>query len=50
VVDRYRAGITIADALGLAADDGTGCAIHGVIEEAVLDLLDDAPERAAEAA
>jgi DNA topoisomerase IB len=50
VVDRYRAGITIADALGLAADDSAGCAIHGAVEEAVLDLLDDAPEAAADAA
>jgi DNA topoisomerase IB len=51
VVDRYRAGITIADALGLAADDTDAerCAIHGAIEEAVLELLEDAPA-AAEAA
>jgi DNA topoisomerase IB len=52
VVDRYRAGIAIADALGLAAgdSDAAGCAIHGVVEKAVLDLLDDAPARTAEAA
>jgi DNA topoisomerase IB len=52
VVDRYRAGITIADALGLAADDTDAerCAIHGAIEEAVLELLEDAPAAAAEAA
>jgi DNA topoisomerase IB len=52
VVDRYRAGITIADALGLAADDTDAerCGIHGAIEEAVLELLEDAPAAAAEAA
>jgi DNA topoisomerase IB len=52
VVDRYRAGITIAAAIDLAADDtdAARCAIHGGIELAVLELLDDAPEPAAEAA
>jgi len=55
VVDRYRAGITIADALNAATaddDDGDGpsCAIHGAIEAAVLELLDDAPEPMIEAA
>ena len=43
VVDRYRAGVTIADALIQADDDPDGIAIHGAIEAAVLDLLDDAP-------
>ena len=45
VVDRYRAGVTIADALTGAGDDrdSSGCAIHGAIETAVLELLDDAP-------
>jgi DNA topoisomerase I len=46
VVDRYRAGITIADAL-LCVDDGGSeagqLAIHGAIEQAVLELLEDAP-------
>jgi DNA topoisomerase IB len=52
VVDRYRAGITVADAIGLAGEDSDAarCAIHGAIEEAVLDLLDDAPEAAVQAA
>jgi len=52
VVDRYRAGVTIAGALGLSDDgsDAARCAIHGVIEAAVLELLDDAPEPAAAAA
>ena len=52
VVDRYRAGVTIAGALGLSDDDSDAarCAIHGVIEAAVLELLDDAPEPAAAAA
>jgi DNA topoisomerase IB len=47
VVDRYRAGITIADALveAGACDDASDptCAIHGVVESAVLELLEDAP-------
>ena len=53
VVDRYRAGITIGDDLSLAGSDSdaaTGCAIHGAVEQAVLELLDDAPEPAAVAA
>jgi DNA topoisomerase IB len=44
VVDRYRAGVTIADTLIAAeASDDPTCAIHGTIETAVLDLLEDAP-------
>ena len=52
VVDRYRAGVTIALTLSQFDDDGdeAGPAIHGAIEEAVLDLLEDAPEAAVEAA
>jgi DNA topoisomerase IB len=52
VVDRYRAGITIADALSQAEEDPDVAliAIHGSIEMAVLELLDDAPAPAAEAA
>lgn len=52
VVDRYRAGVTIAASLSELDEDGdsVGPAIHGAIERAVLDLLDDAPEAAAEAA
>ncbi len=53
VVDRYRSGITIGDALSLAESDSDAasrCAIHGAVEQAVLELLDDAPEPAAEAA
>jgi DNA topoisomerase IB len=52
VVDRYRAGVTIADALGRTSDDSDAarCAIHGVIEQAVLELLDDAPAVTAQAA
>ncbi|HEV7536423.1 MAG TPA: DNA topoisomerase IB [Acidimicrobiia bacterium] len=52
VVDRYRVGITVADAIGLAGEDSDAarCAIHGAIEQAVLDLLDDAPEAAVQAA
>ena len=52
VVDRYRAGVTIADVL-TRDDDGSlsaGCAIHGAVEAAVLALLEDAPEPALEAA
>ena len=48
VVDRYRAGVTIAEAL-IRGDDGcltAGCAIHGAIEAAALALLVDAPEPA----
>jgi DNA topoisomerase-1 len=52
VVDRYRAVVTIADALIRGEDGGltTGCAIHGAVEAAVLALLEDAPEPALEAA
>jgi DNA topoisomerase IB len=52
VVDRYQAGVTIAAALSQATDDSDAarCAIHGTIEAAVLDLLDDAPEPAGLAA
>jgi len=52
VVDRYQAGVTIAEALS-RIDDAAGTAasaIHGPIEEAVLALLDDAPEPVVEAA
>ena len=52
VVDRYRAGITIADALTRVDDDSEAdqLAIHGAIEQAVLELLEDAPPAAAVAA
>jgi hypothetical protein len=52
VVDRYQAGVTIAGTLGRLGDEcaAEACAIHGAIEEAVLELLDDAPEAAVEAA
>src|SRR5205823_7368048 len=45
LVDRYRAGTTISAALGrLGADAALGQpSTQGEIEEAVLDLLDDAP-------
>jgi DNA topoisomerase IB len=50
VVDRYRAGVTIAAALDGSCDDGDigadGCGIHGAIETAVLELLEDAPDAA----
>jgi len=49
IVDRYQAGVTIADAL-LRIDDGPATdtlVIHGAIEEAVLALLEDAAEPAA---
>jgi DNA topoisomerase IB len=54
VVDRYRAGVTIAGAW-LEADDDQDTAdgqlaIHGAIERAVLELLEDAPTPAAVAA
>ncbi|HYH49881.1 MAG TPA: DNA topoisomerase IB [Acidimicrobiia bacterium] len=52
VVDRYRAGVTIADALICVDDDGSEAgqlAIHGAIEQAVLELLEDAPAPAAAA-
>jgi len=52
VVDRYRAGMTIAKALGRFDDTGEtiGPAIHGAVEDAVLDLLEEAPDAAVEAA
>jgi DNA topoisomerase IB len=52
VVDRYRAGYTIGDALSRAEQDDAAarCAIHGAIEQAVLALLEDAPEPALQAA
>jgi DNA topoisomerase IB len=52
VVDRYRAGVTIAGALSTAEDDSDAarCAIHGTIESAVLELLEDAPVPVADAA
>jgi DNA topoisomerase-1 len=52
VVDRYQAGVTIAEALsGIDDTPGTAAsAIHGAIEEAVLRLLDDTPEPVVEAA
>jgi hypothetical protein len=52
VVDRYRAGVTIAGTLSRTGDEpgAEACAIHGAIEEAVLDLLEDVPEPALEAA
>ena len=52
VVDRYRVGVTIAGTLSRIGDDpgAEACAFHGPIEEAVLDLLEDAPEPALEAA
>jgi DNA topoisomerase I len=51
-VDRYRAGVTIADALTLIDEGNAGnqLAIHGSIEGAVLELLGDAPDAEAEAA
>jgi hypothetical protein len=40
--------VTIADTLsGVGDDAAAACAIHGAIEEAVLSLLEDAPEPAA---
>jgi DNA topoisomerase I len=52
VVDRYRSGVTIAKALGRFDDEGDtlGPAIHGAVEDAVLDLLEEAPDAAVEAA
>jgi DNA topoisomerase I len=52
VVDRYQAGVTIADALLQPDDDSEAdqLAIHGAIEQAVLELLEDVPPAAAEAA
>jgi DNA topoisomerase IB len=52
VVDRYRAGVTIAATLSQFEDAAASAvsAIHGAIEGAVLDLLDEAPDAAVEAA
>ena len=52
VVDRYRAGVTISAALSRIGEDSdtASCAIHGVIEKAVLELLADAPDAVVEAA
>ena len=50
VVDRYRAGETIAaalDRLGAASGNGEGSLLtQGPVERAVIDLLDDAPDAA----
>jgi DNA topoisomerase I len=45
VVDRYRAGVTVHDDLGrLGADTALGhLSTQGAVEQAVIDLLDDAP-------
>ncbi|MEY2476625.1 MAG: topoisomerase [Actinomycetota bacterium] len=45
VIDRYRAGVTVGDALHRLGDDARfgQLSTQGGIEEAVLDLLDDAP-------
>jgi DNA topoisomerase IB len=45
VIDRYRAGVTIGDALHRLGDDTRfgQLSTQGAVEEAVLDLLDDAP-------
>ena len=52
VVDRYLAGVTIAGTLSRIGEDAdtAASAIHGAIEEAVLELLEDAPGSIAEAA
>jgi DNA topoisomerase I len=52
VVDRYRAGVTIAETLGQFDDgaDEAATGLHGAIERAVLELLDDVPEPVPEAA
>ena len=53
VVDRYQAGVTIAEALNRIEEDPSSTAalaIHGAIEEAVLALLEDASETTVEAA
>jgi DNA topoisomerase IB len=49
VIDRYQAGVTIGGALAkLAADVDFGeLSTHGAVEEAVLDMLLDAPDAAA---
>ena len=51
IVDRYHAGITIRHVLDrLGAEAGSGrLSIQGAVEEAVLDLLSDAPPAAAAA-
>ena len=51
-VDRYQAGVTIAETLGSIGEDAdtAASAIHGAIEEAVLALLEDAPDAMVEAA
>jgi DNA topoisomerase IB len=50
VIDRYRAGETIAaalDGLGSASGNGEGSLLtQGPVEHAVIDLLDDAPDAA----
>jgi DNA topoisomerase IB len=45
VIDRYRAGVTIGDALHKLGDEARfgQLSTQGAVEEAVLDLLDDAP-------
>ena len=45
VIDRYQAGVTIADALHKLGDDAAfgQLATQGAIEDAVLDLLEEAP-------
>jgi DNA topoisomerase IB len=45
VVDRFHAGVTIKDSLeAIGAETGPGqLSIQGAVEEAVLDLLSDAP-------
>ena len=52
VVDRYQAGVTIAETLSQVGDasDTAVSAIQGDIEDAVLELLEDAPDAVAEAA
>lgn len=51
-VDRYQAGVTIAETLDSIGEDAdtAASAIHGAIEEAVLALLEDAPDAMVEAA
>jgi DNA topoisomerase IB len=45
VIDRYRAGMSVADALHRLGDDARfgQLSTQGAVEEAVLELLDDAP-------
>jgi DNA topoisomerase IB len=47
VIDRYQAGVTVAEDLsGLGEDAAFGqLSTQGVIERAVLNLLEDAPEQ-----